>query len=256
MLGDGAEVAAVAALAGLDDETAARATRALAQAEVVRHEMPLGFVHPLVRAAVYRDISPGERELQHEQAAQILSHAELPPERIASHLLAIPPRGEAEVAEVLELAGRAAMQKGAAESAVAYLQRALDEPPRASRRAELLLELGVAELLTNGPTGAVHLREAYDVLEDPVQRGMAGLLAARAMIFTQEPEAGAAWRGGWLPSFPPSWPTCAWRSRPWSRSGASTAAASTLRSWPASASTARRAQARAGREDAPGRHGL
>ncbi len=191
VLGDGAEVAAVAALAGLDDETAARATRALAQAEVVRHEMPLGFVHPLVRAAVYRDISPGERELQHEQAAQILSHAELPPERIASQLLAIPPRGEAEVAEVLELAGRAAMQKGAAESAVAYLQRALDEPPRASRRAALLLELGVAELLTNGPTGAVHLREAHGVLEDPVQRGMAGLLAARAMIFPREPEAGA-----------------------------------------------------------------
>lgn len=192
VLGDGAELAAVAALAGLDDETAARATRALAQAEVVRYEMPLGFVHPLVRAAVYRDISPGERELQHEQAAQILSHAELPPERIASHLLVIPPRGDAAIAEVLQQAGRTAMQKGAAESAVSYLQRALDEPPRDHARPDLLFELGLAELLTNGPAGAEHLRQAYDVLDDHVKRGMAGFLAARTMLFTDQPEEGAA----------------------------------------------------------------
>jgi DNA-binding NarL/FixJ family response regulator len=192
VLGDGAELPAVAALAGLDDESAARATGALARAEVLRHEMPLGFVHPLVRAAVYRDISPGERELQHEQAAQILSHAEVAPERIASHLLAIPPRGEPEVAEVLEKAGQVAMQKGAAESAVAYLQRALDEPPRAGRRAELLLELGVAEVLTNGPAASVHLQQAYEALQDPQRKGMAGFLAARTMVFTGEPDAGAA----------------------------------------------------------------
>ncbi|HEX4760604.1 MAG TPA: AAA family ATPase [Thermoleophilaceae bacterium] len=192
VLGDGAELPSVAALAELDDDRAARATKALAQAEVLRHDMPLGFVHPLVRSAIYRDISPGERELHHERAAQILSHAELPPERVASHLLVIPPRGDAAIAEVLERAGRTAMQKGAAESAVAYFQRALDEPPRTQRRPELLFELGVAELLTNGPAGAAHLLEAYDVLTNAVQRGMAGFLASRTMLFTNQPEEGAA----------------------------------------------------------------
>jgi DNA-binding CsgD family transcriptional regulator len=192
VLGDGAELPLVAALAGLDDERAARATKALAQAEVFRHETPLGFVHPLVRSAIYRDISPGERELQHERAAQILSHAELSAERVASHLLVIPPRGDPAIAEVLQKAGRTAMQKGAAESAVAYLQRALDEPPRDQRRPEVLFELGVAELLTNGPAGAAHLREAYDDLSDPVQKGMSGFLAARTMLFTNQPDEGAA----------------------------------------------------------------
>src|SRR3954447_4355549 len=192
VLGDGAELPSVAALAELDEDRAARATKALAQAEVLRHETPLGFVHPLVRQAVYRDISPGERELQHERAAQLLSHAELPPERVAAHLLVIPPRGDPAISEVLQKAGRTAMQKGAAESAVAYLQRALDEPPRDHRRPELLFELGVAELLTNGPAGAAHLLEAYDVLTDPVQRGMAGFLASRTMLFTDQPDEGAA----------------------------------------------------------------
>ena len=43
--------------------------------------------------------------------------------------------------------------QGAAESAVAYLRRALEEPPPADRRAQLLLELGVAEVLTDGRGG-------------------------------------------------------------------------------------------------------
>ena len=184
VLGDGAELGAVAALTGLEEEEAARATRALAKAEVLRPEPPLGFVHPLVRAAVYQDISPGERELQHERAAQILSHAEVQPERVAAHLLVIPPRGEAEVARVLRAAGQAAVQKGAAESAVSYLERALAEPPSPSSRPSVLFELGLAELLTSGPAAAEHLSEAFEQLEDPVRRGMAGYLVARVLPFT------------------------------------------------------------------------
>ena len=46
-----------------------RATRELVRAEILRPEPPLGFVHPLVQAAVYHDLAPGERELSHERAA-------------------------------------------------------------------------------------------------------------------------------------------------------------------------------------------
>ena len=70
MLGEDAALHAVAALAGLDEAAAARATGELATAEILRHGSPLGFVHPLVRDAVYRELPPGERELQHARAAQ------------------------------------------------------------------------------------------------------------------------------------------------------------------------------------------
>jgi DNA-binding CsgD family transcriptional regulator len=203
VLGDGAELGAVAALTGLDEESAARATSDLAKAEVLRPEPPLGFVHPLVRAAVYQDISPGERELQHERAAQILSHAEVQPERVAAHLLVIPPGGEAEVASVLQEAGRAAVHKGAAESAVAYLERALAEPPAPSSRASVLFELGLAELLTSGPAAVEHLREAYDKLEHPAQRGMAGYLVARVLPFTGAPAEGLAMAQRVIQDLPP-----------------------------------------------------
>ena len=58
------------------------------------------------------------------------------------------------------------MQAGAADSAVAYLRRALDEPRR-RRAGQLLFELGAAEVLTNGPAAAEHLALAYDALTIP-----------------------------------------------------------------------------------------
>jgi predicted ATPase len=58
VLGDGAGVPAVAELAGVDETRVADATRGLAHAEILRPELPLAFVHPLVRDAVYRAV-PG-----------------------------------------------------------------------------------------------------------------------------------------------------------------------------------------------------
>ena len=63
MLGDGAEIWAVADLAGLEERSAAEGIAALARAEILRREPPLGFVHPLVRDAVYLDLPPGEQSL-------------------------------------------------------------------------------------------------------------------------------------------------------------------------------------------------
>ena len=48
------------------------ASSALAQAECLNRESPIGFVHPLVRDAVYDELPAGERELRHTRAAQIL----------------------------------------------------------------------------------------------------------------------------------------------------------------------------------------
>ena len=72
VLGDGCLLADVAVLAGLDEPATATALAALARAEVVRPDYPLGFVHPLVGDAVYQAVSSGERELYHERAAGVL----------------------------------------------------------------------------------------------------------------------------------------------------------------------------------------
>ena len=63
VLDEGFDVPTLAALAGVDEPVAARATGELSQAEILRPTQPLGFVHPLIRAAVYQEIPPGEREL-------------------------------------------------------------------------------------------------------------------------------------------------------------------------------------------------
>lgn len=192
VLGDDAALHAVAPLADIDEPSAARATGELARAEILRPGSPLGFVHPLVRDAIYGELSPGERELQHERAARMLLDAGAPLEQVAAHLLQRAPRGEAWVAELLQEAGREAMRKGAADSAPAYLRRALDEPVAAEGRPQLLLELGLAEILTDGPAALTHLRQAYDTLREPLVRAIAAAVLGRVVMFTSNPEEASA----------------------------------------------------------------
>lgn len=179
VLGDGAGLPTIAALAQVDEHTAAGAVAALARAEVVRHEYPIGFVHPLVRDAVYQDLPPGERQLQHERAARVLAGAA--PEQIAAHLLQIPERGDPWVVEVLRTAADTALRRGAPDGAAAYLRRALAEPPEPHLRPAVLLALGQVETLGDGPAAIAHLREAYD---DPATDPATFAEVARMLIHT------------------------------------------------------------------------
>ncbi|MEU7870924.1 BTAD domain-containing putative transcriptional regulator [Dactylosporangium sp. NPDC049140] len=179
VLGDGAGLATVAALAGVEDTEAALAVAALARAEVVRHEYPIGFVHPLVRDAVYQDLPPGERQLQHERAARALAGAA--PEQIAAHLLQMPERGDPWVVGVLRAAAGTALHRGAPDGAAAYLRRALAEPPEPALRPAVLLQLGQVETLGDGPAAIAHLRAAYD---DPAIDPVTFAAAARMLIHT------------------------------------------------------------------------
>ena len=78
VLGDGASLPMAAAMTGHPDEVTASAVATLARSEVLRPDLPLRFVHPLVEAAVYDDLPLGERELQHARAAQVLTDAAAP----------------------------------------------------------------------------------------------------------------------------------------------------------------------------------
>ncbi|MFL6067178.1 MAG: AAA family ATPase [Gaiellaceae bacterium] len=191
ILGDGADLATISALAAVDEERAAHAVDELIRAGTLRPELPLGFVHPLVAAAVDLDVPAGERVLRHQQAAALLTAARAPAERIAAHLLLVPPRGDDEVVSTLQEAARAARAKGAAESAVAYLARALAEPPADVRHRDVVLELGRAEALTDGAAASEHLREAYELLDDPHERAATARGLTLTLLYTGRTEEAA-----------------------------------------------------------------
>ena len=193
VLGDGAGLPATAALSGLDETRVAQATRSLAAAEILRPESPPSFVHPLVRDAVYLDLVPAERELQHERAARTLIELEAAPELIATHLLMVPCRSDRWVTTLLHDAGRAAIRRADPESAVSYLRRALAEPPPANQRASLLLDLGTAEALANEKAAsAEHLKAGYETISDPLARATTAETLARVLLFTAPASEGAA----------------------------------------------------------------
>jgi DNA-binding SARP family transcriptional activator/tetratricopeptide (TPR) repeat protein len=187
VLGDGAELPVVAALAQLDEEQTAAAIAVLARAEVVRVDQPLGFVHPLVGEAVYQDVPPGERELAHERAARVLMGREATPEQVAAHLLLAPRRGNQDAVVLLRRAAGTAAERGAADAAKTYLQRALAEPPRAEDRPAVQVELGGLAAMTDGPAALASLRAAYASLIDPALRADVAIMLARTLVFAGEP---------------------------------------------------------------------
>jgi DNA-binding NarL/FixJ family response regulator len=190
VLGESAELPAVAALAGGDEDRVAELTGALARAEILRADGPLRFVHPLVRDAVYGEVPPAERELRHARAAELLRERDAPRDQIATQLLNAPRRGDPWVAGLLEETGRAAMQRGAAESGVAYLRRALEEPPPSDARPGLMLQLGLAEALVNAPAAIEPLEQACRTHADPAKRARAARELAQLLMFTPAPERG------------------------------------------------------------------
>jgi DNA-binding CsgD family transcriptional regulator len=203
VLGDGAEFTAVAELAELEPLQVAAATRELVRAEILRPEPPLGFVHALVQAAVYHDLTPGERELFHERAATLLVRLGAPQEQVAAHLLELPARGEEWVVDCLRSAAAGAVARGDPDAAVSLLRRALDEPPREELRLELLLELGRIEAMTSLPAAGRHLRSAYELATEPSVRGMAADQLARSLIFLDAPDEGAALAARAILELPP-----------------------------------------------------
>jgi DNA-binding CsgD family transcriptional regulator len=145
-----------------------------------------------VRDAIYHEIPFADRIMRHARAAEILGEQGAPPEQIATHLLAAPRRGNPWVVDVLAEAAASARAKGAADTAVSLLTRAIEEPPPTERQPDLLLELGLAETLTSGAAATTHLREAWERLEDPRRRAYAAAILARTLFFTAPAREAAA----------------------------------------------------------------
>ena len=175
-----AELDQAARLAGLVPLNGARAVQLLVRAGVL-DEAPLCFAHPILRAAVYREMAVTERVEAHGRAARLLAEAHASPARVAEHLLATAPAGDAWVVEQLRAAAWEATARVAPESGGAYLRRALTEPPPPEVRADLLLELGVAEFNAGQPGWRHHLEEAVEAAADDTTRTAAALVFANAL---------------------------------------------------------------------------
>jgi DNA-binding CsgD family transcriptional regulator len=171
ILGDQTELALAAALADLETNAALDAAGALVHTDLLEHENPVAFRHPVVRSAVLEDISAGERMRLHSRAAKVLLESGALPEQAATHLIQTLPDGDSFTVETLRRAGQRSLSQGAPEAAVAYLRRALAEPPPAQERFEVLAELGIAETgLFEAAAAAGHLRQALDELDDIAER--------------------------------------------------------------------------------------
>jgi DNA-binding CsgD family transcriptional regulator len=184
VLGDGVELRHAAALAGVEAGELGPAAAALVRLDLLRRADPLEFFHPVVRRAVYETLDVVERGAAHRSAAELLLEAGALPESAAVHLLRVRPQADPFVVSTLRQAAERSLAQGAADAAVGYLARALAEQLDPAARAEVLVELGLAERRTNGPAAADHLRAGLELLADPGRRGEVALELGRALWFT------------------------------------------------------------------------
>ena len=184
VLGESADLSLAAEVAGLRAEDVAAVAGELVTAEIFGDLRDTSFIHPLVGAAIYADIPAHERAQAHDAAARLLRARRVRAGSVAVHLVLAPARGEDWVCDTLEQAARASLRAGAPASAVRYLMRALSEPPPAERRARVLVELGGAEAMIDGPSAVEHLTEAIELTDEPALRSSAALTLARTLLFT------------------------------------------------------------------------
>ena len=182
------ELRLAAALAGLEPEQAATAADALAEAAILEAGLPLRFRHPLLRAAVERDVGTVRVAADRRGAARLLASWGAAPERVAAHLLDSEPAGEAWAVDALRGAAAGATARGAAELAVAYLRRALNEAAAAPTRAEVIRELGRAEALASSPLAVEHLGQALELATDDGERARLARELALALWRAARPD--------------------------------------------------------------------
>src|SRR5207247_217176 len=137
-----------------------------------------------VGAAVQQQIGSGERATEHRRAATLLVDAGAEPERAAAHLMLVPPDSDAFMLPILNEAAARAVARGAADTAVAYLRRALEEAPANSARAEILARLGMTERLVDAPAAANDLGEALGLADDPARHAQIALEYGRVLFWT------------------------------------------------------------------------
>jgi DNA-binding CsgD family transcriptional regulator len=182
VLGDATPLRRAAAHAGLDLCAAEGAADALAAAQLLQPGNPLSFIHPLVGAAVHADQPRFARSRAHRRAADLLAAEGEGVERAAGHLLLTESEGDPGVADVLRRAARLALRRGDPAAAVRLLGRAVAEPPPASLRTAILLELARAQMIGGDKAAHATLVDALALLDDEPPRVRARALTLLAGV--------------------------------------------------------------------------
>jgi DNA-binding CsgD family transcriptional regulator len=190
VLGGTSDLALAARAARIEAEEARRVADLLVRADVFAADRELGFVHPIVEAAIYEDLLPGERAARHAAVAKLLEDSGAPAERVATHLLQTTAAGDPATVATLRAAAASAAQRGAPAAAIGYLRRALDEPPADDQRAAVLVDLGELETTRLDHEAAeAHLLAALDSPGDPAEHARAAIWLSRASISFSRPQA-------------------------------------------------------------------
>ncbi|MFC1430881.1 AAA family ATPase [Streptacidiphilus sp. N1-3] len=166
----------------------------------------LEFVHPTVGTAVYQSmLSQGMRTAMHGKAAQEIIDGGLGMAAASRHLLETYPDDDAEVVQQLRQAAREHLAVGAPEAARRCLERALQEPPPETERADVLFELGCSTLLTAPSITINHLQAALSTVPglNPEHRELATLRLGQALTHSNQCVEAAEVTGAEVDRTPP-----------------------------------------------------
>ena len=199
VLGDGASLAQVAEVAGIETAGALEAADRLATAQILASADPVSFTHPMIRSSVYAELPAGEGPRMHLLAAEALHGRGAAPEELAHHLLRGAPCREAWATEVLGAAGRAAARRSAPATAVRYLRAAVESAPQ-TRDAKLLVDLGLAEAAAGETNALAHFETALSELGERAEQARALYALGQTLYrYGRHADAAAAFqRGGAL----------------------------------------------------------
>jgi DNA-binding CsgD family transcriptional regulator len=192
VLGDGAQVGDAARLAGLGGERLEASMAGLVAAGVVESGGTARFSHPILRAAIYGDLSPAERERLHRDAAKILLERGAPIGQVAAQVMHTEPAADSGVVTVMRDAAHAALALGDAAGAAVLLARGLQEPPAPGDRAKVLLELGQARARAGSPEAVAPLTEIVERSAEAAAIAAAAIELSGMLFFAGRPAEGAA----------------------------------------------------------------
>ena len=191
-LGDGAQVGDAARLAGLTQPEVEAGMASLVSAGVIEPGGSVRFVHPILRAAIYEDLSGAERERLHCAASKILEERGAPAGQVAAHVMQTEPSADPVAVTLLRDAAREALALGDATGAASLLARALDEPPPADQREPVVLELGLARARAGAPDAVAPLAEVIERGVDEAAIVSAAIELGGILFFAGRAAEGAA----------------------------------------------------------------
>jgi DNA-binding CsgD family transcriptional regulator len=149
------------------------------QAELLRIRARVRFRHPLVRSAVYRSASPGDRQRVHEALAEV-SDADADADRRAWHRALAAVELDEDVAAELERSAARAQTRGGLAAAAAFLERSAVLTVDPAQRARRALAAARVKHLAGAPEAALALLAGAQAGPlDELQRAQADLLRAQ-----------------------------------------------------------------------------